>query len=219
MLSIFKKLLRKDEPSEAVALFGKAKNEREALLLLKEARRRDESRRETCNARLGTISNEEQILLSEGRQEETGTGRKMFLARRIKELREEARELTHKVDKIYNPRMRAYAQHIQSLETVIEVRSEPLPEMGDMETTAIKAKTMMSDLDLAVELASGISTPYLKETMADDEEKAILAEMEVPKKEKGKEKKPKESTKEAKKKTHVDDVDFEAELSEMEGAG
>lgn len=216
MLSALKKLLGKEEPSETVKLFGKAKTEREALLLLKEAKKRDESRRQACNDRLGAISNEEQVLMNEGRQDDTGDSRRLFLARRIKELREEAKDLTHKVDKIYGPRLRAYAQHIQSLETVIEVKSEPLPAIGDMESTAIKAKTMLGDLDQAFELAQGISTPFMKEE-PDSEEKGIMAEMEALRK-KDKEKEEKKKAKEKGKEGKKFDKDFEAELEEMEEA-
>lgn len=178
MLGIFKKLLKKDDTSEVVKLYGKAKDERQALILLKEARKRDEGRRTEANSRLATLTNEEQILMNEGKQEDTSDARRLFLARRIKELRDDIKLVQHKVDKIYSPRLKALDQHIQSLETVIEVKSEPIPTLDSMESAAIKAKTMTEDLDIAVELAMGISTPFMKKE-ADSEEKGILAEMEA----------------------------------------
>jgi hypothetical protein len=116
--------------------------------------------------------------MNEGRSEHTSESRKKFLARRIKELREESKSIMHKVDKIYGPRLKTLEQHIQSLETVIEVKSEPLPSLVSMEETAVRAKTMMGDLDQALELAHGIGSPKISEG-PDPEERGILDEMEA----------------------------------------
>lgn len=217
MLGMLKKLLTKDETPEVVKLFGKAKTEREALLLLKEARKRDEARRSEANDHLSKITNEEQILLNEGKQEDTSSGRRQFLARRIKELREEQKSVQYKVDKIYNPRLKALGQHIQSLETVIEVKSEPLPTIDSMEEVAVKASTMMGELDDAVELAKGIQTPFMERGGADDEEKSILAEMEeLREKDQEKERKAKEKAKPKEKVASKKSVDLDKELRELE---
>lgn len=222
MIAALKRLLKKDETPEVVKLYRKAKTEREALLLLKEARNRDEGRRREANTRLSGITGEEQVLMSEGKQEDTTEGRRHFLVRRIKELREEQRSLEHKVDKIYNPRLKAINQHIQSLETVIEVTSEPIPTIESMETTAVRARTMMANLDDAVELAHGISKPFIQEG-PDKEEEGILQEMadlrekdrEKARKEKEKEKKGKE--KEAKR-SRSNEITIEEELGDLEEA-
>lgn len=216
MLGMLKKLLKRDETPEVVKLFGKAKTEREALLLLKEARKRDEDRRREANLRLSGITGEEQVLMSEGKQEDTSDGRRHFLARRIKELRDEQKSIEYKVDKIYNPRLKALNQHIQSLETVIEVKSEPLPTLSSMEEVSIKASTMMGELDEAVELAKGIQNPFMERGGADDEEKAIMAEMEELR-DQAKEKERKSKEKEAagkKKEKPVVAKDYVKELDE-----
>lgn len=222
MIAALKRLLKKDETPEVVKLYRKAKTEREALLLLKQARDRDESRRRDANMRLSGIAGEEQILMNEGKQEDTTESRRHFLVRRIKELREEQRSLEHKVDKIYNPRLKALGQHIQSLETVIEVTSEPIPTIESMETVAIRARTMMANLDDAVELAHGISKPFIQEG-PDKEEEAIIQEMDALREKdreearKAKEKEKKGKEKEAER-SRPSAKTIEEELEDMEEA-
>jgi hypothetical protein len=177
MLTALKKFLKGDDRPEVVKMFEKAKDERQALVLLKESRGRDESRRANANQHINSLVLLEKRLMEQGQEENATDSEKMHLVRQIKALREEMRDLQAKVDKIYTPRLRTVCQHIASLETVIEVKSEPIPSIEALENTAVKARTMMGDLDQAVELAHGISTPFMKEG-PDKEEEAIMAEMQ-----------------------------------------
>lgn len=214
MLATLKKLFTKEgEESDARRLLAGAKNEREALLLLKEARKRDEKRREDANKRLKEIGDEEQKHMDEGKKDGIVTSRKMHLVRLIKQLREEGSLLQSKVDKIYGPRLKALNTHISSLETIVEVRGEETPTFEQVEETAIKAKNMMEDLDSTYELVVGINGSSEK-TEKDPEELSIIDEMntlaeedrlkkheeESKKAEKEKEKARKEEEEKAKKK-------------------
>ena len=68
MLDRIKKLLGvKDLPEEVSPLYRGAKSEREALILLKEARRRDESRRKRAMGDLEVLDRMEEELLEEGK--------------------------------------------------------------------------------------------------------------------------------------------------------
>src|SRR6185295_16621851 len=177
MLDKIRKMLGvKDLPEEVTPLYRGARNEREALVLLKEARRRDESRRRRAMADLEELDRAEEELLEEGKGDITES-RKLMLARRIKEIRWKMQELNNRIENIYNKRLKVLNEHVASLETILELTSEALPDKKAMEEMAIKAKQLLEDLEKTKELAEGISlTPETPQ--ADDEEKEILREME-----------------------------------------
>jgi hypothetical protein len=179
MLEKFRKLLGvKDLPEEVTPLYRGARNEREALVLLKEARRRDESRRRRAMADLEELDRAEEELLEEGKGDITES-RKLMLARRIKEIRWKMQELNNRIENIYNKRLKVLNEHVASLETILELTSEALPDKKTMEDMAIKAKQLLEDLEKTKELAEGIAlTP--ETAQPDDEEKEILREMERP---------------------------------------
>ncbi len=177
MLDKIRALLKgKDVPDDVLPLYRGAKNEREALILLKEARRRDESRRRRAMQDLEVLDRMEEELLEEGKQEMTET-RRLMLARRIKEIRWKMQDLNNRIENIYNKRLKVLNEHVAALEYVVELESEPLPDRKTMEEMAIKAKQLLEELEKTKELAEGIAltaeTPH-----ADDEEKEILREME-----------------------------------------
>jgi len=178
MLDKIRKMLGvKDLPEEVTPLYRGARNEREALVLLKEARRRDESRRRRAMADLEELDRAEEELLEEGKSESISESRKLMLARRIKEIRWKMQELNNRIENIYNKRLKVLNEHVASLETILELTSEALPDKKTMEDMAIKAKQLLEDLEKTKELAEGISlTPETPQ--ADDEEKEILREME-----------------------------------------
>jgi hypothetical protein len=177
MLDKIRKLLGvKEIPEEVTPLYRGAKTEREALILLKEARRRDESRRRRAMQDLEVLDRMEEELLEEGKGEMTDN-RRLMLARRVKEIRWKVQELNNRIENIYNKRLKVLNEHVASLETVLELTSEALPDKKTMEEMAIKAKQLLEDLEKTKELAEGISlTPETPQ--ADDEEKEILREME-----------------------------------------
>jgi len=177
MLDKIRKLLGvKDLPDEVTPLYRGAKNEREALILLKEARRRDESRRRRAMQDLEVLDRMEEELLEEGKQEMT-ENRRLMLARRIKEIRWKMQELNNRIENIYNKRLKVLNEHVASLETVLELTSEALPDKKTMEEMAIKAKQLLEDLEKTKELAEGIALAP-ESPVPDEEEKEILREME-----------------------------------------
>ena len=177
MLDKIRKLLGvKGIAEEVTPRYRGARSEREALILLKEARRRDESRRRRAMQDLEVLDRMEEELLEEGKGEMTDN-RRLMLARRVKEIRWKMQELNNRIENIYNKRLKVLNEHVASLETVLELTSEALPDKKSMEEMAIKAKQLLEDLEKTKELAEGISlTPETPQ--ADDEEKEILREME-----------------------------------------
>jgi hypothetical protein len=180
MLDKIRKMLGvKDLPEEVTPLYRGARNEREALVLLKEARRRDESRRRRAMADLEELDRAEEELLEEGKSDAISEARKLMLARRIKEIRWKMQELNNRIENIYNKRLKVLNEHVASLETILELTSEALPDKKAMEDMAIKAKQLLEDLDKTKELAEGIAL-VPEAAQPDDEEKEILREMERP---------------------------------------
>lgn len=179
MLDKIRKMLGvKDLPEEVTPLYRGARSEREALVLLKEARRRDESRRRRAMADLEELDRAEEELLEEGKGD-ISDARKLMLARRVKEIRWKMQELNNRIENIYNKRLKVLNEHVASLETILELTSEALPDKKTMEDLAIKAKQLLEDLDKTKELAEGISLAP-EAARPDDEEKEILREMERP---------------------------------------
>jgi hypothetical protein len=179
MLDKIRKMLGvKDLPEEVTPLYRGARSEREALVLLKEARRRDESRRRRAMADLEELDRAEEELLEEGKADITDA-RKLMLARRVKEIRWKMQELNNRIENIYNKRLKVLNEHVASLETILELTSEALPDKKTMEDLAIKAKQLLEDLDKTKELAEGIALAP-EAARPDDEEKEILREMERP---------------------------------------
>src|SRR5436190_9747779 len=180
MLDKIRKMLGvKDLPEEVTPLYRGARNEREALVLLKEARRRDESRRRRAMSDLEELDRAEEELLEEGKSESISESRKLMLARRIKEIRWKMQELNNRIENIYNKRLKVLNEHVASLETILELTSEALPDKKTMEDMAIKAKQLLEDLEKTKELAEGIALAP-ETAQPDDEEKEILREMERP---------------------------------------
>ena len=179
MLDKIRKMLGvKDIPEDVSTFYRGAKNEREALVLLKEARRRDESRRRRAMQDLEVLDRMEEELLEEGKSD-MSDARRLMLARRVKEIRWKTQDLNNRIETIYNKRLKVLNEHIASLETVLELTSEALPDRKSMEEMAIRAKQLLEDLEKTKELAEGIALAP-ETAQPDDEEKEILREMERP---------------------------------------
>ncbi|HEY3225538.1 MAG TPA: hypothetical protein VGK61_00920 [Planctomycetota bacterium] len=177
MLDKIRKLLGvKDIPEEVTPLYRGARSEREALALLKEARRRDEQRRRRAIQDLEVFGSMEEELLEEGKGE-VSESRRLMLARRIKEIRGKVEELNARIENIYNKRIAIFNEHIASLETVLELTTEELPDKKTMEEMAIRARELLENLEKSKELAQGIAQT-LEPPQPDEEEKKILREME-----------------------------------------
>ena len=79
-------------------------------------------------------------------------------------------ELNNRIENIYNKRLKVLNEHVASLETILELTSEALPDKKTMEDMAIKAKQLLEDLEKTKELAEGISLAP-EAAQPDDEEK------------------------------------------------
>jgi len=177
MLDKIRRLLGvKDIPEEVTPLYRGARNEREALALLREARRRDEQRRRRAMQDLDVFGTQEEELLEEGKGE-VSESRRLMLARRIKEIRTKVEELNSRIESIYNKRITIFNEHIGSLETVLELTTEELPDKKTMEEMAIRARELLENLEKSKELAQGIAQTA-EPPQPDEEEKGILREME-----------------------------------------
>jgi len=177
MLDKIRRLLGvKDIPEEVTPLYRGARNEREALALLREARRRDEQRRRRAMQDLDVFGTQEEELLEEGKGE-VSESRRLMLARRIKEIRTKVEELNGRIESIYNKRITIFNEHIGSLETVLELTTEELPDKKAMEEMAIRARELLENLEKSKELAQGIAQTA-EPALPDEEEKGILREME-----------------------------------------
>lgn len=176
MLERIKKLLGvKSIPDEVTYLYKDAKNEWEALYLLKEARRRDEGRLRQVLDDTEILDKFEGELLEEGKREGS-ENKKLVLARKIKQIRWRINEINNKVN-IYNHRIKIFTEHVQPLETILDLQEEELPDQIAMEDLAVKAKEKLMELEMAKELAEGMETS-MESKVADEEERAILAEFE-----------------------------------------
>jgi len=177
MLDKIRRLLGvKEIPDEVTPLYRGARSEREALALLREARRRDEQRRRRAMQDLEVFGSQEEELLEEGKGE-VSESRRLMLARRIKEIRTKVDELNGRIENIYNKRITIFNEHIGSLETVLELTTEELPDKKSMEEMAIRARELLENLEKSKELAQGIAQTA-EPTQPDEEEKGILREME-----------------------------------------
>lgn len=167
-------------PAEVSAFYRGAKSEREALLLLREARHRDEERRGRAMADIDILLAREKELLAQGRQEKR-RGARVQIARRIKDVRARIADINHKIAAIYNKRLTIYAEHIRSLETLVDIGSEPLPDAEALQEAALRAREQLERLDGAVAAAEGVAlTRDPAGEPVDAEEKDILAELEGP---------------------------------------
>jgi hypothetical protein len=177
MLAKLKELIGKiaSPDPEVEKLYGGAKSEREALILLKEARKRDEKRRKGELDDIEKLFQEEAGYFEEARKDDVSEARKLWLARQVKDVRVRLKIRQDKL-KIYDNRMLVLSEHVRSLETIIEVREEPVPNMDVIETTAIRAKTLLGELDEMNEIAHAITVPHQEEAL-DDQTQGILDEM------------------------------------------
>lgn len=164
-------------PDEVAPIYKGARSEKEALELLRDARRRDEDRRNRALEDVEILQGKETELMDEGKRE-TDSNRRLGLARKIKDVRWKVEEIEAKVENIFNKRIRIYKEHIASLETLVALAEEPLPSSKQLEEAAIKAKEKREDLDRTVAMAEGMSLDKGAEPVLDEEEKAILAEFE-----------------------------------------
>lgn len=161
-------------------IYKGVKDPREALLLMKESRKRDEARKRDAMTKIEELVREDDALMAEGKLEKTSEQRRLLIARQIKQLREDKRVLENKIAGIYAPRLRALNEYISAIETSVELEAEKIPTNIDLEQTAIKAKTLLEDLEIATQMAVGMGRIEMggRET-GDPEELAIMEEMKA----------------------------------------
>ncbi len=161
-------------PEDVGTLYARARDEREALALLRQARSRDEERVARALQDLEVLGGKERALLEEGRAERSEP-RRLLLARVLREVRARSADIHSRVENLYQKRMRIYSEHIQSLETIVQLRDEPLPDPRAMEDAAIQARERLDRLDQAFLTAEGIAATAAPAPIS-EEERAILAE-------------------------------------------
>lgn len=164
-------------PDEVAPIYRGAKSEKEALDMLRDARRRDEDRRNRALEDVEILQSRESELMEEGKKETDGN-RRLSLARKIKDIRWKVEEIEAKLENIFNKRIRIYKEHIASLETLVALAEEPLPTSKQLEDAAVKAKEKREDLDRTVAMAEGMSLDKTSEPVIDAEERSILEEFE-----------------------------------------
>lgn len=165
-------------PDDLGTLFARARNEREALALLEQARAQDEQRLVRAMQDLDVLGRKEQELLNEGRAEAAEV-RRMMLARLLREVRARAREINQRVETIYQKRLQIYGEHIASLRTIVELEGMPLPDGAQLENAAIRARERIEQLDRGVATAQAIGATAPVPVIS-EEERAILAEFAAP---------------------------------------
>ncbi|NUN49163.1 MAG: hypothetical protein HUU15_10085 [Candidatus Brocadiae bacterium] len=164
-------------PDEVAPIYKGARSEKEALELLRDARRRDEDRRNRALEDVEILQSRESELMDEGRKE-GDQNRRLSLARRIKDIRWKIEEIEARIESVFNKRIRIYKEHVASLETLVALAEEPLPSQKQLEEVAIKAKEKRDDLDRTVAMAEGMSLDKNTEPVIDAEERAILEEFQ-----------------------------------------
>ena len=123
---------------------------------------------------LEVLDRMEEELLEEGKAD-MSDARRLMLARRVKEIRWKTQDLNNRIESIYNKRLKVLNEHIASLETVLELTSETLPDRKAMEDMAIRAKQLLEDLEKTKELAEGIAlSPEAAQADDEDDRKSVV---------------------------------------------
>ncbi len=183
LLEKVKELLGVDEvPEDVSEYYTKAEDLREALYLVREARYRDEQRKGRAMEDLKILEDKERELMDRGRAEENETRRKI-LASKVKEIRDKKDEIRHKINEIYNKRIQIYAEHMKSLETLVEMEEEPVPTSDALQEYAVKAREKLEKLDETYAMAEGVEFSSSENVDVTDEEREILDEFEEDRKE------------------------------------
>ena len=160
-MNIFRRLWNRSKEEEVPEvtppepkLYGGAENEHESLRKLKEARNRDWNRLRGARHDLEVLEGMEARLLKNGERAEENE--KLKIARKVKNIRLKLEEVKLRIDSIYLRRISVLTEHINSMEAVVELGAEELPSKEIMESLAIKAKTLLEDLEKSKELAEGV---------------------------------------------------------------
>lgn len=164
-----------DIPNEIATFYQDAVDERHALLLLKEARRRDTERQNRILEDISILQERENQYIQEGLSE-MSLYKKKYFAKKIKQIREKIAEINFKMENIFEKRIKIYNEHISALETIAELKSEPLPSAEEIENIAIKAREKLEHLDKSLSIAEAVKKMRSVESTS-EEENEILKEL------------------------------------------
>ncbi len=174
ILDRLKRWFKGQLPDQVMPLYKNAKDEREALDLLRAERQKDAESKESAMAELMQLADKEKDLFEKAKKETNETA-KMRIVREIKYARQRVQDLNAKVQNIYEKRLRIFDEHIRAMELALEARSAPLPEAKSLEASALRAQEQAATLDDLASSATGLA-PDASSGM-DREEQDILREL------------------------------------------
>lgn len=146
ILDRMKMWLKGQVPDQVMPLYKNAKDEREALDLLRAERQKDVEAKDSAMAELMQLADKEKELFEKAKKETNETS-KLRLVREIKYARQRIQDLNAKVQNIYEKRLRIFDEHIRAMELALEAKSAPLPEAKSLEASAMKAQEQAAALD------------------------------------------------------------------------
>ena len=174
ILDRLKRWFKGQLPDQVVPLYKNAKDEREALDLLRTERQKDAEAKESAMTELMQLADKEKSLFEQAKRETNETA-KMRLVREIKYARQRVQDLNAKVQNIYEKRLRIFDEHIRAMELAIEAKSAPLPEAKSLEASALRAQEQAASLDDLAASAGGLGIEA--SSGMDREEQDILREL------------------------------------------
>lgn len=174
ILERLKRWFKGQVPDQVMPLYKNAKDEREALDLLRAERQKDAEAKESAMTELMQLADKEKELFEKAKKETNETAR-MRLVREIKYARQRVQDLNAKVQNIYEKRLRIFDEHIRAMELALDAKSAPLPEAKSLEASALRAQEQAAALDDLATSAGGLA-PETASGM-DREEQDILREL------------------------------------------
>ena len=153
-------------------------SEAQMAIVLKKTRKGDEEKRREAMKKLEELGQKEKRLFELARVVDTTEMQKLNYAREVKAIRAEAKTYETKVD-LYQNRLRVVNEYLSSVETVSELKAEAAPSMAEVEAVAIRAKTLLGELDELKDVAHAIGTPpeMLRREDSDPDLEGIVGEM------------------------------------------
>lgn len=175
ILDRLKRWFKGQLPDNLVPLYKNAKDEKEALDLLRTERQKDAEAKESAMTELMQLADKEKDLFEKAKKETNETS-KMRLVREIKYTRQRVQDLNAKVASIYEKRLRIFDEHIRAMEMAIEAKSAPLPEAKSLEASSLRAQEQAASLDDLASSAGGLA-PDSSSSGLDREEQDIMREL------------------------------------------
>ena len=174
ILDRLKRWFKGQLPDSLVPLYKNAKDEKEALDLLRTERQKDAEAKESAMNELMQLADKEKELFEKAKKETNETA-KMRLVREIKYARQRVLDLNAKVANIYEKRLKIFDEHIRAMELAIDSKGAPLPEAKSLEASALRAQEQAASLDDLASSAGGLAPDA--SSGLDREEQDIMREL------------------------------------------